>query len=323
MKTLIVLFSIILSVQSFAQIYPDEFPKIGYTDMYWLAHNPQYQNRVPGIVDYSDSSYFYPQMVELGLTHVTTYGNTNFSLNPSYNTSIKILDEHFSKWQGQNNSNPAKYSSSMGNATDHLAYEAGGDIAILTESDHNFGFGNSDHSSWWIYSTSNNQCDDDADHNKLDFEYNRVVHYMEAGDGPGIILAARLTYRHSFRGYHNWPFQYKFYIEAKIDGSVSEHTPVAEVRIYEIPINSPDEVSSHYRVHSEYQDEPDGQLVDFTYTIYADNFDFNNYTTLESDYFLKGYDLSDLGIEITMMDSRNLYVDRIAVSNRFNEYRLA
>jgi hypothetical protein len=33
--------------------------------------------------------------------------------------------------------------------------------------------------------------------------------------------------------------------------------------------------------------------------------------------------LSDLGIEITMMDSRNLYVDRIAVSNRFNEYRLA
>lgn len=71
MKTLL-MFNLFfsLSINVLAQINPDEFPKIGYADMYWLKKNCAYGN--PGQINYADSSWFYPALHELGLTHVVS-----------------------------------------------------------------------------------------------------------------------------------------------------------------------------------------------------------------------------------------------------------
>lgn len=328
MKTLLIsLFVVLLSFQSIAQISPDEFPKIGYADMYWLKKAPLYYGyNSSNPIDYSDSAYFYPQLLELGLTHVTSFGE-DIPLNSGYNTSIKILDNNFDKYKNHPPYNdPSKYCVSIGNAIEHLAYEAGGDIALLDKIDHNYGFGTPGsltedaYSSWWIF-PFNDECDPEIDLTKSD--QGRTVHYLQAGQGPGKILVARLNSQHSGRlRERNWNNVLKLFIEARIDG-LNNSDPVAEVRVYEIPSSSSDNIEYHRGLRGEYYDENPEQLTDFTYTIYANDFDGNGYTSIESPQFVKQHggtnNNSNIGVEITMLDTRNLYVDRIAVCNLFYE----
>ena len=330
MKTLIISFLLfVFAVPALAQISPDEFPKIGYADMYWLKRTSLYyyfnQNNP---IDYSDSSWFFPQLLELGLTHVVSYGD-QIPLNPDINSGIKIIDNNFDKWSTQPYNNPSKYYTAIGNATNHLSYEAGGnDIAILTNFDDNYGFGTAGppitanaHSSWWIY-PYNNQCDPDVNTSYYDPQpYNKTVHYLPVGQGPGKILVARLNYQHSgHKKERGWDNYLKLYIEARIDGA-NNSDPVAEVRIYEIPLATSENVENHRELYGEYYDDSPEPQTDFTYTIYANDFNGNNYTSIPSTQFLKAYGdtptNSDIGVEITMLNTRNLYVDRIAVSNQW------
>lgn len=98
MKKLIVVLSVFFAVPLFSQIYPTEFPKIGYEDMWFLSLHPTFYNLEPNRFSYASSSWFYPQLVDLGLTHVMTNADFAVSLNPTYNNSLKILDANFANF---------------------------------------------------------------------------------------------------------------------------------------------------------------------------------------------------------------------------------
>lgn len=88
------------------------------------------------------------------------------------------------------NNMPFKYSLASGNDIYHYPYEAGGgNIASIINETQNFGFGNFDHSSWWIY-PANTQCIGNT--NFYDDDKDEWAHYAEYGvDNPGILLVLR------------------------------------------------------------------------------------------------------------------------------------
>ncbi len=138
MKTILtVLFAVFSSIPVFSQINPDEFQKIGYIDMYGLKRSAYYNNNQ---INYSDSSWFYPALSELGLTHVVAMQpptalplSNNPPYNPSFNTNIKLIDNFFARASIWSYNKPYKYSHSAGNSISHFPYEAGGsNIALLT-----------------------------------------------------------------------------------------------------------------------------------------------------------------------------------------------
>jgi len=102
MKKLIFMLVMLIHVGSIAQINPNEFPKIGYTDLHWLRCIPIYHYYPPyngyNLIDTShfvSNSYYYPLLSEMGLNYVVTLGHTGIPLNPNINNSIKIIDYDF------------------------------------------------------------------------------------------------------------------------------------------------------------------------------------------------------------------------------------
>ena len=322
-KLFSLLYFFIFSIQVISQISPGEFPKIGYTDMYWLKLKPMYGNG--SSIDYTDSLWFYPQLAELGLTHVVTYGASTVSYNPSYNTDVNVIDINFMRGTDSYYYRPFKYSLGAGNHLDHFGYEVGGGFCanLMNESEH-FGFGNSDRTSYWIWQY-NGDCIGNTNHtdNLVTQPYPRV-HFAQVGiDEPGILLKAKPYYLHlpydvkwGHRAY------YKLKIYARIDGAAGS-TNVARVRIWEeVPaLDSPIQ-SNHTEIFG-YQEpaEPEA-LTDYTYYITADDFDGNNYTELISpSTFRKTRGIesgspSELYITIEWLDTRNLYIDNISIYNK-------
>ena len=328
MKRVLSILLIIFSIQLFSQSNPTEFPKIGFADMYWLKKNPFYGNS--SSINYDDSSYFYPQLLELGLTHVMTNGDA-IPLNPAYNSSIKILDYNFAKPSNQSYHRPYEYGLATGNALDHYAYEAGGNIAILTNPNppDNCGFGSATKSSWWIY-PYNSECIGNKNKTDLDGSQTITVHYAEVGlDEPGILLKAKPDASHLPRN-NQWGFDflYRLRIRAKIDGA-SGNVNVARVRIWEqMPGSASPMIRNNSGIYSNIENQSKGMsaltLTDYTYYITANNFNGTNYTDLVSpNTFRKTIELNNLGgtsdlyITIEWLGTRNLYIDKIAIYNTF------
>lgn len=228
MKTFLLLFFVILfSIQIYPQINPDEFPKIGYFDMYAVKRAAYYNNNQ---IDYSDSSWFYPALTELGLSHgVTTHLSNSLPLSnkppydDNFNSNIKIIDNIFARASTWTFNKPYKYSHSAVNYIDHFPYEAGGqNIALLTSEPDKFGFGNATTTSWWIY-PYNNECIPHGDLAKEDLPLypGTIVHYAQVNSGPpGIILKAKPDDFH-LPYFQKWghPFYYKLSVRARIDGA--------------------------------------------------------------------------------------------------------
>ena len=308
MKTLI-FFLCIVCIELFSQINPNEFPKIGYADMYWLVKKYG--------VNYSADQYFYPKLVELGLTHTVSYGDP-IPLNPSYNTQIKIMDNNFPRNANWTYNNPFKYANSVGNYTNNFAYELGGGVALLTTEAHKFGMGSNGTTSWWIYPYSQSY---NFDKNFLDSENNRVYRAALGTHQPGIMMMAGFDPTHQPWD-NKWDhiFYYKLFIKAKIDGALGADV-VARVHIW--TEQTVVEEITRNRLFEEVEDQLDDTQVDFTYDITANQFIGNQYITLPSNSFRilgqKPDNLKRVWVTIEWMGNRTLYIDNIAMCNTFYE----
>jgi hypothetical protein len=318
MKKLIVFLAVVFTVPVFAQINPNEFPKIGFTDIYWerlhqLYNSPNYSH--------ADSSWYYPRLKALGLTHVVTNGDA-VPLNTSYNNSIKILDANFSATYY---SSPYYYSHGFGNYINHLAYEVGGGaISRINNSGEGIGFGNNGNGtdpttareSWWIFPYDSNTIGFPAYHILGE---NVIVHAAIVGThNPGVMLHAEFDPTHQ-QNISNL----KLRINAKIDGA-SGSDSVAKVTIYEyIPASgvSP-KISNNMPLNNPPQSglskNTSTTLTDTSYYITANNFGGNNYITLTSPPdFWKTVDTSILCVTIEWLGTRNLYIDKISIADQY------
>ena len=325
MKKFIVLLSLVLSMQIFPQISPTEFPKIGYADMYWLYEYPSYYypNHSPGS-HHTDSSYYYPRLVELGLTHVVTDADA-IPLNPAYNSSIKILDNNFPH---TSYNKPYLYAQGVGNYINHLPYEVGGDnISLINNTDDVFGFGTNTppnaKGSWWIQRFDVNTIGTKA---QPDLNNTIVVHSAMVGvDNPGLIMKAEFdpTHQHPYNSRGGSTFYYKLFINAKIDGTLGTDN-VARIRIYEKTGSATQTISNHQAIYNPQQIQTTElaytTLTDFTYYVTANDFGGTNYINLPPRQFQKigGWN-TILTVEIEWLGTRNLYIDKISVSNQYYE----
>jgi len=325
MKKFIVLLSLVLSMQIFPQISPTEFPKIGFADMYGLYKYPA-PYWTPGQGPYADSSYYYPRLLELGLTHVVTDADP-IPLNPAYNNSIKILDDNFAHTSYKK---PYLYAQGVGNHIDHLPYEVGGsNISLINNTGDFFGFGTNTSGakcSWWIYPFDVNTVGDKA---QPDLNNTIMVHSAIVGvDNPGVIMRAEPDYTHQAYNAKGGPVSYyKLFINAKIDGALGTDN-VAKVRIYEKTGSTAQIYANHQAINEPQQAQPttllNTTLTDITYYITANDFEGNQYVNLSSPQFQKFADIrtdnpSTLAVTIEWLGTRNLYIDKISVSNQYYE----
>jgi hypothetical protein len=72
------------------------FPRITFTDLYWLQYMVNNNPPPSGTVDYADSGYYYPQMERLGITHTVTVGDATGLGTVS--SPIKVFNAYSTVW---------------------------------------------------------------------------------------------------------------------------------------------------------------------------------------------------------------------------------
>jgi len=312
------LFAVLFSFPLFAQISPIEFPKIGYFDMYILKYESTYWGSNNTHVNYSDSSWFYPALQELGLTHIVTHGDA-IPYNTSFNPGIKIIDNLFMQpFAASYIDEPFKYANACGNHTNHYAYELGGSTSSLLIKDDKFGFGAETKNSIWAGPGSGA-----FDYNKTDPTVQNICFYAEyPTNSPGQIVHAELDPTHQpYKQKWGHQYQYRFYLNARIDGSPTTEN-ILKVHIYSTNAASFDEISGN-KTFKNYEEEldktKDPPPVDFTFYIRGDQLT-NAYNTFVSNYFIFS-DQDDLKkklvIDIDWLGHRSTYLDNFAISNSF------
>jgi hypothetical protein len=309
--SLIIFLNIVLSFSVFPQINPTEFPKIGYADMYWLKNAP-FNKTYSNIIDYSSAKYYYPNLADLGLTHVVTFADST-PLNQNYNSTIKILDNNFAR----SSFTPFQYAHGTGNYINYIPYEVGGsNISNINDKINSFGFGTTGgQCSWWVQPYDNGTIGNSSYPDYLNGTYH-YVHKTTIGTdiAPGLILHAELDPQHQF--YND--FNYKLYINARIDdlpgGFQSDR--VAHVTISEYTSPPPPVSSNQALFGDQYlQDAPLTSGLPFSYDLQASDFQGTNYITLKSLAFAKTKGTT-LVIDIQWLGTRNLYIDKFSVADQ-------
>jgi hypothetical protein len=86
------IFAFLFVLIAVSYLQAGEFPKYMFADPYWIYSKADYDPDMtqPMI----DSSYYYPQLARLGITHSSTYGG-NTSLNNVEN--IKLFNHNIEK----------------------------------------------------------------------------------------------------------------------------------------------------------------------------------------------------------------------------------
>lgn len=92
MKRMFNIFAFLFVLIAVSYLQAGEFPKYMFADPYWIYSKADYDPDMtqPMI----DSSYYYPQLARLGITHSSTYGD-NTSLNNVEN--IKLFNHNIEK----------------------------------------------------------------------------------------------------------------------------------------------------------------------------------------------------------------------------------
>ena len=220
---LLLLFPAILT----CQISQNLFPKIGYTDYYWLYKQLLNKGLTPGHI--IDSNYYFDKMSELGLTHLISYGD-EISLNNTY--GLKIIDDNMSWWACHFQDKypadicfyPYYYCHATGNENNSLPYEVGGDKASTTSDVGYWGFGadisDSRHSGYYLCNPDTNLNPITIDINFKDLDKsNEHVFCAVQGQSPqhsGIFLTADLRPSHQpYSKIISWDPNIAYYINIK------------------------------------------------------------------------------------------------------------
>ncbi len=219
MKRLFFFFAFSLSV--FAQINPNEFPKIGFADLFWLQYFPVYYNNKYNPVNYVSQYYYYPKLQELGLNYVVTIANPIGPLNSNHNSTIKVIDNDFRAFEygppypfRVTGYNLCEISRATGNDPLFYAYECGGDgYADPSIESHKFGFGaqvvgdNAWKYSFWLRNRDNTI----GDPNKSDYiaSTNTFIRTFYAGvneHSAGYILHGEFhpLHQNTYHGHSNY-----------------------------------------------------------------------------------------------------------------------
>ncbi|MBE2279543.1 MAG: T9SS type A sorting domain-containing protein [Ignavibacteriaceae bacterium] len=158
---LLLLFIIITQPNILGQIGVTQFPKIGFGDFNLIARHPMYcggTNNTAVHQQYISKFYYFPQLRDLGLTHLVTGADAATTLNSNYNNTspIKIMDMNFS-WDVTDY--PGAYSAvyafshAEGNTDLRVEYQLGGDRTTNVNPDENvsnYGFGEFSQSNFWM-----------------------------------------------------------------------------------------------------------------------------------------------------------------------------
>ena len=230
-----------------AQIdFTTTFPKIGFGDFYMMI-----DKCTSGGQTWRNDQYYYPQQRDLGYNYLwgraddytfSLAGNLKI-LHDLYNDTDKTKFIYRYCWSGVND-------------PDHLQYQVGGDFVPLISGDplvdlgNNFGFGNSNYSSWWTqdifrYYTirGNRYYVDQTD------GYRTVFYCKTDPDSlPGIMLVGQTDPFHTWVGdsANRSNYNYTLEITAKIADTqgVSPTDTIAVISIWEEPPPSPIPVPS-------------------------------------------------------------------------------
>jgi len=90
----LVLFILLQSNFISAQVSDTVFPRAVYIDPYWAGYKHHYGTNPQWHQSWDDSSYYYPQLKQMGITHTVTYGD-NISLSPIKNSvGVKLLNDN-------------------------------------------------------------------------------------------------------------------------------------------------------------------------------------------------------------------------------------
>ena len=328
-KVLFVLLICLISISGYPQT--GQFWKIAYDDMWSLSKSPRYNDGgfCNATINYSADHWYYPLLQSAGFTHIAT-PSANPELLPTTppyidNSSMHIIDFSLKQLVTAYN-----YASSAGNEieTDPLLktfpYQVGGNGAPNLQSDNdNYGFGdneiNASNSAIWIY--LHEEETQVGNKNFLDINVTpNVTVYKATLDGDPdpsrLFLKAVLPYDHQPQYKVDQNNNWRIYLKAKIDGSISNNDLVATVYINE---NTPSASSAKdmFNTHIVPRQgalSPSSLLS--TWEIHANNFTNNNYQVLMSDPFSKTPgQATDLEIDIYWHNKRTMYIDQIAVAS--------
>ena len=331
MKTL--LLTLIISVNLSAQInFNTQFPKIGYGDHFWTSQSPLYYGNQPNSQVYSNylaSNFYYPQLQDLGLTHIVTFGGSYMSypdipLEPAYNPTLKVLDIYFtmrlSRYNGGSPFWGGVNADGQGNMLNWYPYEVGGAIASLSLADRN-GFGTANKTSIWVQAPLGIYQQSWPDGSK-------TVFLASVGAAPGNLLVADLPYYHQARYPQVSPdvdsVKYRLVLNVRIDGytNPSDNDTVALVKIYEadLPLHQTRLQKSHAFFATENALAQPLTIDTTTYPLLVKDFQGNGYIDLVSPYFLKkDGDGKDLKIIVYWRNKKNLYIDHFVVYDNYYE----
>lgn len=329
MRKIIFLLVMISSFSVNAQINPTDFPKIGFTDLYWLKCLPTYYGYNYNAVNYVDSSYYYPRLNELGLNYVVTLGNPNGPLNSNYNNSIKIIDNDFRAfiYQAYNfydsQYDLSQITYSTGNDKDFNSYQAGGGVpSSMADEDQNFGFGtdageNSAYSFWL-----KNRTNTIGETNHYDVA--NLVYTFYAGvaeHSEGYILRGEFPPLHQNTGHGGK--NYYLSIISRIN-PLQNGNPTDTVAIVYFDTTSSVTENAIQRVKQNVDFFPfsiETEQITSAIAITANQFNGNgDYTNIVIPFIKphpQNYGDLKLKVDILWKDKRDLFIDKIAIYNKY------
>jgi hypothetical protein len=334
MKKLIFMLVMLIHVGSIAQINPNEFPKIGYTDLHWLRCIPIYHYYPPyngyNLIDTShfvSNSYYYPLLSEMGLNYVVTLGHTGIPLNPNINNSIKIIDYDFLSYHKNQvgyifhdvNYDISSIAYSTGNDAEFYAYQVGGQtFSEISSQIDNFGFGKeagqSSTYSIWV----KNRDTTIGEINQYDQLNNLYTFYAGVDEhSEGFLLRAKFPplHQNSNHGGKEYYLSIRSRINPDPGGSPNDTVAVVSFGI------STDNIETILRTTSPkielMPDSMETEQITQPRIIRANEFDSNgNYSNIIIP-FEKTNGSKKLTIDILWKDKRDLYIDKIAIYNHY------
>jgi parallel beta-helix repeat protein len=309
--------------------------------MFLLMNVPLYYENVPHLWQgYIDEDLYYPELIDLGLTHIVTFGGDYdyqglyyipaYSLDPNFNPVLKVLDRYFTtrltRYFPPNQFFGGVYAGSQGNEFNNFEYQVGGVSANLSETGR-FGFGTQERSAIWV--TEPPPIGESFDEPSGETVFRAVVN--NPNYDVGYLLEVELPAWHQARkpeitSWNPESIEYRLVLNARIDGytNSSDMTPVATVEIFETFIPFEDR-GNDLRNHPHYppfdMDSESGQASYTSYNIYVKDFGGNSYVDLLSPvYFHKnlGTDAT-LKIKVFWHDNKNFYIDHFFIYDNFYE----
>jgi hypothetical protein len=211
------------------------FPKIGFADPYTVSKSPFFYGATALTYAqcqiYRDSSYYFPVLKSLGLTHLVTGVDQDVTLNNNYNSNsnrLKIFDLGIEWRKPYSKAFIYSYAEGVSNLT--YPYEVGGDTkASHSPSGGNYGFGTIDHTAYWFGDPVTPYTPATGDN--LAVSPVQHVRYCETlQHQAGFMLYAKLNNLHQTVAYINQlPVKYKVTLNAKINATQNPDEIVAIV----------------------------------------------------------------------------------------------